>query len=144
MTKKRLTAIVALTAVISMAVGGYAYAQLDKILKGGAIIALVDRVGPDINKALNKLTGDKNVPYDMATKVVPILTLGGGAYAGCVQVAGPDDRVEKVKAVAQIEQSFSFLGKVRVKALVPVETRSMTSIKRVPGVGVSALVDLKL
>jgi hypothetical protein len=75
---------------------------------------------------------------------VPILTLGGGAYAGCVQVAGPDDRVEKVKAVAQIEQSFSFLGKVRVKALVPVETRSMTSIKRVPGVGVSALVDLKL
>jgi len=33
---------------------------------------------------------------------------------------------------------------VRLRALIPISARSASNIKRVPGVGVSALVDIKL
>ena len=53
-----------------------AHAQLGKILKGGAIALAVDQFGPQINKGINSLTGDKNLAAsDMATKVVPILSM---------------------------------------------------------------------
>jgi hypothetical protein len=138
-----LRAIV-LTAALSAILGAVAYAQLGKILKGGAIALAVDQFGPQINRGINKLTGDKNLSPGLATKVVPILSIGSGGYVGAVQVTGDEVDLEKVKAVAQLEGRVNVIGGVRLRALVPIAARSVTNLKRVPGVGVSALVDLPL
>jgi hypothetical protein len=136
---------VLLIAVLLVLLATLAYAQLGSVLKGGAIALAVDQFGPEINKAINSLTGDKNLSdRAMATKVVPILSIGGGSYLGAVQVAGPQDRVDKVKAVAQLEGKVNVIGGVRLRALIPITNRSTSNIQRVPGVGVSALVDIKL
>jgi len=49
-----------------------------------------------------------------------------------------------VKAVAQLEASMS--GKTfRIKALIPVESKDVVKdLKRVGGVGVSAIIDVRL
>ncbi len=144
MDRKRLFAVVALTAVLCTALGAFAYAQLGKVLKGGAIAVAVDKFGPDIDKGINSLTGDRNLSINQATKVVPILSIGSGEYLGAVQVTGPKRQVDKVKAVAQLEGNFRLVGGIRLKALIPIEARSATNLRRVPGVGVSALVDIRL
>ena len=53
-------------------------------------------------------------------------------------------QVEKVKAVAQIEANMA--GKTfRIGALVPVESKDIVKdLKRVTGVGVTAIVDVRL
>jgi len=85
------------------------------------------------------------------TKVVPILSVGigivssnPGSYIGAAQVQGPAAAVNKVQAVAQIEGSF--LGAVRLKGLVPVDSLNPLAgdLHRVYGVGVTALVDFQL
>jgi hypothetical protein len=144
MNRRKWMAICALTAVLCTALGAFAYAQLDKVLKGGAIAVAVDKFGPDINKGINSLTGDRNLSTQQATKVVPILSIGSGEYLGAVQVTGPKAQVNKVKAVAQLEGNFRLIGGIRLKALIPIEARSVSNIRRVPGVGVSALVDIRL
>jgi hypothetical protein len=135
---------VALTAVLSSVVSTVAYAQLGKVLKGGAIAIAVDQFGPQINSALNRLMGSKNLGPEQATKVVPILSIGSGSYLGAVQVTGPSDVLDRVKAVAQLEGRVNVIGGVRLRGLVPIAARSVTNLRRVPGVGVSALVDIKL
>jgi hypothetical protein len=120
-----------------------AKAQLDKILKGGGIAFLITQFGKPINSALNKLTRTRDDDPKFATKVVPVLSVGSGAYAGAVQVAGPRAAVDRVQAVAQFETKFSPLS-MRIRALVPIATKSVTDIRRVPGVGVSGLLDVKL
>jgi hypothetical protein len=135
---------VSITAVLSGIVCTVGYAQLGSVLKGGAIALVVDRFGPQINSGINKLTGDKNLGLGQATKVVPILSVGSGGYLGAVQVTGPDDKVDTVKAVAQLEGKVKVIGGIRLRALVPIAARSVSNLKRVPGVGVSALVDIKL
>jgi len=120
-------------------------AQLGNILKAGGIAVLVDRFGPDINKFINQITGQKNAGTSAATKVVPILSIGDGGYIGAVQVAGPEDLVDKVQAVAQIEGRFKAIGGIRVRGLVPVSTKTPhKGINRVDGVGVSAIIDFKI
>jgi len=142
--EKRLLKAVVLTAVVSSVVSTVAYAQLGTVLKGGAIAFAVDQFGPQINDALNKLMGSKNLGLNQATKVVPILSIGSGGYLGAVQVAGPTESVDRVKAVAQLEGKVKAIGEVRLRALVPIAARSVSNLKRVPGVGVSAMVDIKL
>lgn len=144
MTRRRM-AYGAAVASIALFGGGLASAQLGSILKGGAIAVAVDRFGKDIDKAINTVTMRKNAGGRDATKVVPILSIGDGGYLGAAQVAGPQSRLDRVRAVAQIEGDFKAIGGVRLKALVPVETKSpQKGIKRVEGVGVSAIVDFKL
>jgi hypothetical protein len=141
----RFWKVTAVSAALAVGLSAIAVAQLGSLLKGGAIAVAVDKFGPDIDKFINNVTGDKNVGTNQATKVVPIVSLGGGAYAGAVQVAGPRAQVEKVRAVAQLEQSFKMIGGVRIKALIPISTKNPgSSISRVPGVGVSAIVDFRL
>jgi hypothetical protein len=135
---------VLLTAVLSSILGAFAYAQLDKILKGGAIAAAVDKFGPDINKGINKLVDNRNLGSGQATKVVPILSIGKGEAVGAVQVIGQKSQLDKVKAVAQLEGDVRLISTVRLRALIPISARSISNIKRVPGVGVSALVDIRL
>lgn len=129
-----------LTTAISPALG----IDLGGVLKGGAIVVLIDKFSGDLNDFINKLTANKGVGVEGRTKVVPIITIGSGTYAGAAQVSGPANLVDTVKAVAQLEANFS--GRTfRVKVLVPVATRDITKgIKRISGVGVSAVIDVKL
>lgn len=119
-------------------------AGIGDILKGAGIVLLVDRFGDDINKAINKLTANKGVGVEDKTAVVPIISVGQGGYAGAAQISGPAQLVDKVKAVAQLETNVN--GKMfRVKVLVPVESKDVIKeLKRVSGVGVSAIIDVRL
>ena len=117
--------------------------SLGDVIKVGGIGILVDRFGPELNKFINGLMGKNNLdPYD-ATKVVPIISLGDGGYIGAAQVQGPKAAVDKVQAVAQVEANFS--GRTfRIKMLVPVDNINPTNISRVKGVGVSAVIDVRI
>lgn len=130
---------------LSLVLALAAAAQLGSIVKGGAIALAVSKFGPEINKAINTLTGQKNASLTEATKVVPILSIGDSGYIGAVQITGPEDLVEKVQAVAQIEGRFRAIGGVRLRALVPISTKTPhRGFERIQGVGVSAIVDFKL
>ncbi len=136
---------VAAVCVAAAFLGVVAGAQLGSIVKGGAIAVAVDKFGKQINDAINAATGQKKATTNQATKVVPILSIGDGGYIGAVQVTGPKRLVQRVQAVAQIEARFRAIGGVRLRALVPVSTKTPhKGIDRVEGVGVSAIVDFKL
>ncbi len=139
--RRRLTWVLSLAAVFGLAVA--TYAQLGSVLKGGAVVFAVSKFGPDINHFINGLEGKHGVSVLEATKVVPILSIGNGGYVGAAQVSGPLAEVKRVQAVAQIEGNFKGVG-IRVRALIPVATKSVTNIRRVNGVGVSAIVDIHL
>lgn len=127
-----------------LAVGTVGYTQLDKIIKVGGVIAVVNTFGKDINKAINKLSGHKDHEKSM-TKVVTILSVGvnQSSAIGAAQVMGPKSQLDKVVAVAQPEASL--MGTVRVKALLPVSSKDvLKGIRIVEGVSVTGLVDIKL
>jgi hypothetical protein len=116
---------------------------LEKGLKIGGTKLAVDQFGPEINKGINKLFKNENYPMDYATKVVIIVSPIGNKHIGAAQVAGPKDAVEATEAVLALETSF--MDKMfRAKALVPVDNDNPTNAERVPGVGVSAMIDIKL
>jgi hypothetical protein len=124
-----------------------ASAQLDKLLKGAAIVVVIDRFGGEINKAINKLTGTSSQEAGSKTKVVPILSVGQGAYAGAAQISGPSAAVNRVQAVAQVEGTVQFGASLRLKGLIPVTNRKVTNVtglQRVYGVGITGLIDAKL
>lgn len=111
------------------------------ILVGGGIAVAVSQFGGEIDKAINKVTGTRKTAVE-STKVVPIISAGQGAAVGAVQVMGPKSRVDRVKAVAQLEGSAS---RARFKALIPVDTMNPgKNPSRVRGVGVSGIIDLRL
>jgi hypothetical protein len=118
--------------------------NLGGFLAGAGIVVLINNYAPQLNNTINKLTSNSGVETEGTTKVVPIISIGGGAYVGAAQVSGPEAQVQKVKAVAQLETGFS--GKTfRIKALVPVESKDVIkNIKRIKGVGVSAIIDVRI
>lgn len=118
--------------------------SLGDIVKVGGIAFVVDRFGDQINKFVNTLTANKNLGTDQATNVVPILSFGGGGYIGAAQVIGAKQNVDNTKAVVQIESNATFGRNLRIKALVPVGSRTTSNIKRIYGVGVSALIDIRI
>ena len=118
--------------------------KLGDIFKVGGVAFVVDKFGDQINSFVNKLTANKDAGTTEATKVVPILSLGGGGYIGAVQIIGAKDNVEKCKAVIQIEANAVFGKNIRVKALVPVGSKTTSKIKRIYGVGVSAIIDIRI
>ena len=120
-------------------------AQIGKLIKIVGIWEITRRYGNDIDKEFNKLI--KRAPTTKtATKVVPIVTGGINSRnaIGMVQVSGPKAQVDKVKAVAQLEQDI--LGnEVRIRAMVPMATEQWTSgVTPVEQVGVTGVVDFKM
>jgi hypothetical protein len=111
---------------------------------------VVKKFAPQINDFINTLMRNNNVENKEMTKVVPIVSLSiginasGNATVGAVQVQGPKAALDKVQAVAQIEATFS--NQVRIKTLIPVDTLNPLKGKlhRIYGVGVTALVDVKI
>lgn len=133
-----LAASLAGTAVLPVNSGGV----LGKVLVGGGVALIVDKYGDQINDVINKLTLKNNMASKECTKVVPIITIGSGGYAGAVQVVGPIKSVEETKAVLQLEENKVLGLKVRVKALIPVDKTSASGTRRIDDVGVSAIIDI--
>lgn len=125
-----------------LAVSAIAAPQIKQLIKLVSVGAAVDRFGGDINKALNKLTGftDTNA---ITTKVVPILSVGDRQAIGAAQVMGPKNQVSKVNAVAALNQGI--LGnEIKITAYIPIAGKDVSNLKRIEGVGMSGIVDLKL
>jgi hypothetical protein len=124
-----------------------AYAGIGDILKEGALIigggALVKAIGPQLNNFINTLTFNKGVKFDGYTKVVPIVSIGTGTRIGAAQVGGVNKAaVDKVKAVGQLEGEFS---SIRANVMIPIDSENpLKQFKRVQGVGVTAIIDVKL
>lgn len=143
--KRVPVAVFAVGLLSGLVVAPQASAQLDKILKGGGILLAVDKFGGEINNFVDRLVG--NPPRGGETKVVPILSLGKGTYAGAAQITGPKAQVDKVRAIAQVEGDARVGLQIRVKGLIPIENRevkNLDSLKRVSGVGITGLIDAKL
>jgi len=122
-----------------------AFAQIKQIIKVVGVGAAVKQFGPQINNAINKLANQRDNNRVM-TKVVPIISAGLASRQaiGAAQVMGPPEQVAKVQAVAQLDQDV-FGREVKIRAMVPVESKDVVKdIRRVEGVGISGIVDLKL
>jgi hypothetical protein len=116
--------------------------DLGSVLKIGGVGVVVSKFGEQLNDFLNKLLMKNGVGTNYATKVVPVISVGGGGYVGAAQVVGPAEQVEQVKAVGQIEAGFN--GNLfRAKALIPIDAESITNMHRIQGVGVSAMIDVR-
>ncbi|MDX2065956.1 MAG: hypothetical protein SFX74_09465 [Fimbriimonadaceae bacterium] len=128
--------IVAATAV--------AMPQIRQIIKIVGVAAAVKQFGPQINSAMNKLASHSDSDV-AATKVVPIISAGVNSRKaiGAAQVMGPKSRVEKVGAVAQLDQDL-FGREIKIRAMIPIEGNDVTKLRRVEGVGVSGIIDLRL
>ena len=120
--------------------------DLGSIIKVAGIGLLVDQFGPQLNSFINTLMAQHNATPEFATKVVPILTvgvLGNSGYIGAAQVMGPQDLVDQVQAVVQVESSFNG-NMFRVKGLIPINSKVPVNFTRVSGVGVSAMIDVRI
>ena len=120
--------------------------NLGGIFKVAGIGLLVDQFGPQLNSFINTLMAQHNATPEFATKVVPILTvgvLGNSGYIGAAQVMGPQNLVDKVQAVVQVESSFNG-NMFRVKGLIPIDSKIPVNFSRVSGVGVSAMIDVRI
>jgi len=150
-TKKWVAAfavILLLGATSSISVQGKSLGDIfgntgEKILKGAGLIVLTNVLSEQLNDFINTVTFNKGVPPEAATKVVPILAFGSGTRAGAAQVSGPRELVEKVKVVVQIETKFSQKN-LDVEIFVPSDSMNPLKFNRVEGVGVSAIIDLRL
>ena len=136
-----------LSAVILQPQSAVAKFDLGDILEGAAKVIgvkwAVDEYGRDINKSINKLMDNNDASTNAFSKVVIIVSPIGNKHIGAAQIVGPKEAVERVGAVVQLETSF--MDKMfRIKAMVPIEGIDATDITRVPGVGVSAVIDIKL
>lgn len=130
--------IMSLTAIVSYG------SLIGDVVKVGGVGFVVDKFGSQINSFVNKLTANKNVGTQQATKVVPIISFGGGGYIGAAQVMGTKANVAKTKAVVQIEGNALFGKNIRAKALIPVGSKTTSNIKRIYGVGISAIIDVRI
>jgi hypothetical protein len=116
---------------------------LGDILKVGGISILIDKFSGQLNGFINTLTFKHGAGSDFATKVVPILSFGNGGYIGAAQVIGTQDLVDRTQAVVQIEGDFNG-SQFRVKALIPIDSKNPINFSRVNGVGVSAIIDVRI
>jgi hypothetical protein len=143
--KKIRSRWLALLAALMITVGGSAWAfnlgDLIGVIGGGFVVSAI--AGP-LNDFINTITLNKGAKVEGHTKVVPIVSIGSGTHIGAAQVAGPrGDAITSTKAVAQIEATF--MDRLRVKILVPIDSENpVQRFRRVQGVGVSAIIDVRL
>ena len=143
--KKIRSRWLALLAALMITVGGSAWAfnlgDLIGVIGGGFVVSAI--AGP-LNDFINTITLKKGAKVEGHTKVVPIVSIGSGTHIGAAQVAGPrGDAITSTKAVAQIEATF--MDRLRVKILVPIDSENpVQRFRRVQGVGVSAIIDVRL
>jgi len=115
----------------------------EAVVKTVTIGVVVNAVSGPADKAINTLTANKNLPAGASTRVVPVLSVGEKGYVGAAQVAGSQELVNKTKAVAQLETSWSN-KQYRIKLLMPFDSVNPIGAGRVRGLGVTGLVDVAL
>jgi len=121
--------------------------DIGDILKKGALIvgggAAVTAIAGPINDFINTVTFNKGAKFQGHTKVVPIVSLGSGTHIGAAQVGGQSQSaVDNTKAVAQLEADFKG---IRAKILIPIDSiNPVERFRRVQGVGVTAIIDVKI
>jgi len=116
-----------------------------RVGKGALIYTLVKRFSDKLNSAIQKLLLQKNAELKEATKVVPIISVGRGVYVGAAQVSGPEEALKNVRAVAQVEAKYQW--RWRMQIYLPISTeKPKGEVEKwvVKGVGVTALIDVKL
>ena len=147
MSWNRRFVVIALVVVLAVVTVPAAQAiNLGGIIKIAGIGILVDQFGPQLNSFINTLMAQHNATPEFATKVVPLLTvgvLGNSGYIGAAQVMGPQNLVNRVQAVVQVESSFNG-NMFRVKGLIPIDSKIPVNFSRVSGVGVSAMIDVRI
>ena len=147
MKLSRKAKVLLVVIMLAVAVIPVAYAfDLGSIIKVAGIGFLVDQFGPQLNSFINTLMAQHNATPEFATKVVPILTvgvLGNSGYIGAAQVMGPQNLVDRVQAVVQVESGFNG-NMFRVKGLIPIDSKVPVNFTRVSGVGVSAMIDVRI
>lgn len=141
---KLRTRFAALLVAASLLFGGAALAvDLTDILGAVGGGFLVSAIAGPMNDFINTITLNRNIGVTESTKVVPILSVGTGTAIGAAQVSGPESAVRRTKAVGQIEAEYQ--GRLRVRILVPMDSSNpLQGIRRVQGVGVSAIIDYRL
>lgn len=117
--------------------------SIGDIFKVGGIGLLIDQFAKPLNNFINTITFKHGAGHDYATKVVPILSFGNGGHVGAAQVMGSQELIDKTQAVIQVEDDFSG-KKFRVKVLIPIDSKNPINFSRVQGVGVSAIIDIKI
>jgi len=116
--------------------------DLGDLLKLGGVLLVVSTFGKDINKFINNTLGQNEVKRVGASKVVPIFSVGQGAYVGAAQVVGVPKQVKLTQAVAAVNITAGNLGGT---AMFPLSTKKPgKNLDKVSGVGVAAVVDLRL
>jgi hypothetical protein len=144
---KRCVSIVLASLLWLSAPGAAGADDLGDLLKKGALIlgggAVVKAIAGPINDFINTVTINKGARLEGSTKVVPIVSMGKGTHIGAAQVGGNSkSAVEKTQAVAQLETSFKG---IRVKVLIPIDSLNpLKQFRRVQGVGVTAIIDVKI
>ena len=116
---------------------------LGGVAKVGGISWLVSQYGEQLNSTINSVMMKEGAGTNYATKVVPIVSLGGRQYIGAAQVIGEAEQVEKVKAVGQLQITWND-SLFRINGLVPMDSVNPTSFSRVQGVDVSANIDVRI
>ncbi|MCL5104951.1 MAG: hypothetical protein M1133_12670 [Armatimonadetes bacterium] len=114
-----------------------------KVLTGAAVGFAVTKTAKPLDKFINTVTLRNGMQSRMATKVVPILSVGEKGYVGGAQVSGPAAVIDKVEAVFQYEKNFSN-NNYRAKVLVPSASLNPLKLERVPKAGVTAIIDVAL
>ncbi|MCK5685048.1 hypothetical protein KAJ27_13040 [bacterium] len=106
----------------------------------------VKALAKPLNKFVNTLLMNNGVEAATMTKVVPILKAGINTKAevGLAQVAGPADRLSRVKAVWEIDGRFGGNNRFAVKAFVPSSSMNPFKLNRINGVGISAIISGRL
>lgn len=140
------TAIICLLIVSLFSVTSVSAAKsldITDILKVGGMSLIIKEFSGPLNSFINTLTTDKGVGPQYSTKVVPILSFGSGGYIGAAQVIGPKALINKTKALIQVEGEFN-KGQFRAKALVPTNSDNPIHFSRINGVGISAIIDIKI
>ncbi len=148
MRNMRVVALVLAVTLLLGAAGAYAQ-DAGAILKTLGVGAAVKIFAPQLNTLINSLVAARDAETRETTKVVPILSISigidapGQATIGAAQVAGPKSAVAKVQAVAAVEANLQNVFHIR--ALIPVDSlEPWKRIRRVVGVGVSAIIDLRI
>ena len=114
-----------------------------KVIKGAAIGFAITKTAGPLDKFINTVTFRHGMKSKLATKVVPILSVGEKGYIGGAQVSGPKAKVDSVKAVFQYEKNLSN-NNYRAKILLPSGSLNPVKLDRVANVGVTAIIDVAL
>lgn len=138
---------VGINAVIDVATGGPLHREGPysrslrggDLVKAGAIAIAVNAAAKPINDFVNAITLNRS---SQSTKVVPMATFGEKAFVGAGQLSG-GATLTKAKALWQYEDLFD-RGRFRVKILIPTDGGNPLKMRRIQGVGMTALIDASI